>query len=274
MAMCNHRPGASDEMARSKAKPKPPPDGAAIIQMILEKSEPRPSISDDDTTKTKYAVKFAEHAAVQIAADLRPRLNDIEATTKRSAQSEKKKQQLDINFSTPALGLALGVSLKSVHIGDKANGRYTHNVKRNLEELRIEAFGYHKRQPYAVMVAVLFLPFASCSDGKRNNASSFGSWVQRLRQYAERHDHDGDYDAFEKIYIALYEPDGTDLKFFDVAEAPPKNKRPANLLSYAEFLEATYRAYLKRNHSDFKWADAGDEPLDPTDDEDDDDANS
>ena len=65
---------------------------------------------------------------------------------------------MDINFSTPELWLALGISLKSVHLRDiKGAERYTHNMKRNEEELRIEASGYHKRQPYAVMIAVLFL---------------------------------------------------------------------------------------------------------------------
>jgi hypothetical protein len=265
--------GSGKSMAKSKAKviSKAPIDGAAFIRDVLKKAQPRPDITADDTSKIQYAVRFADHAAERMADDLRPRLKNIEATTKRSAQSERKKQQLDINFSTPALGLALGISLKSVHIGDKANGRYTHNVKRNLEELRIEAFGFHKRQPYAVMVAVLFLPFDSCADGKKNNASSFGSWVQRLRPYAERRDHDGDYDVFEKVYIALYETDGSDLSFFDVANPPPKNKRPSGLLSYAEFLDATYHAYLKRNHAEFKWADEeGEAPLDPTEEAEDD----
>jgi hypothetical protein len=59
-------------------------------------------------------------------------------------------------------------------------------LKRNEEELRIEASGYHKRQPYAVMAGILFLPFDACEDGKKNNPSSFGSWVRHLRPYAGR----------------------------------------------------------------------------------------
>jgi hypothetical protein len=147
-------------------------------------------------------------------------------------------------------------------------------MKRNEEELRIEASGYHKRQPYAVMIAVLFLPFDSCTDG-RAESSSFGSWVRKLRPYAGRIEPEDDIDRFEKIYIALYEPDGSDLRFFDVQCAPPKNGRPPNaaepvdfdthtqgLLSYADFLGAAYHTYLSRNQAEFVWADGEEDPLD------------
>ena len=151
--------------------------------------EPRPSRSDPVGAKNQYAVRFADHMATQIASDLFERLEDISATTKRTAASARGKKQLDINFSTPRLGLALGISLKSVHLRDvKGSERYTHNMKRNEEELRIEASGYHKRQPYAVMVAVLFLPFDAADDGKKDNPSSFGSWVRHLRPYSGRED--------------------------------------------------------------------------------------
>jgi hypothetical protein len=135
-------------------------------------------------------------------------------------------------------------------------------MKRNEEELRIEASGYHKRQPYAVMVAVLFLPLDSADDGKKDNPSSFGSWVRHLRPYTGREDPEDEIDKFEKIYIGLYEPDGSDLRFFDVQEAPPKNGRPAQTLSYRQFLGEVYHEYLRRNQAEFKWAEGDEEPLD------------
>lgn len=189
-------------------------------------------------------------------------------------------KQLDVNFSTPEMGLALGISLKSVHIRDVGEPhRYTHNMKRNEEELRIEASGYHKRQPYAVMIGALFLPFDCCTDGKVES-SSFGSWVRKLRPYAGRLEPEDDIDKFEKIYLGLYEPDGSDLRFFDVESDPPRNSRPpindepldfdgriTRLLTYSEFLDAVYHAYLARNHAEFKWADGEEEPLDLAEDE-------
>lgn len=241
--------------------------GLDVIVDVLEAAGKRPSQASPVGDKTIYAVRFADRMATRMAEDLFERLENISATTKRSAGSARGAKQLDINFSTPRLGLALGISLKSVHVRDvKGAQRYTHNMKRNEEELRIEASGYHKRQPYAVMIAVLFLPFDCSEDGKKNNPSSFGSWVRHLRPYAGRNDHEGDIDKFEKIYIGLYEPDGSALQFFDIEAAPPKNGRPSTTVSYRQFLSEVYHAYLERNEAEFQWADGADEPL-PMDDE-------
>ncbi len=229
--------------------------GLSVISEVVEAAKPRPSRSDSIATKNQYAVRFADQMADRMAQDLIGRFEDITATTKRTARSVRGTKQLDINFSTPELGLALGISLKSVHLRDiKGAERYTHNMKRNEEELRIEASGYHKRQPYAVMIAVLFLPFDSTADGKRLNPSSFGSWVRHLRPYAGRQSPEDDIDKFEKIFVALYEPAGTDFMFFDVEHAPPRNRRPSLLLNYKEFLIEIYHIYQTRNEVKFRWA--------------------
>ena len=240
-------------------------NGKAVISEVLKTAGLRPTAADEVAKKTQYAVRFADHMAQCLAADLAPKFRDIAASTKREAGSLRGKKQLDVNFSTPQLGLALGISLKSVHVRDVGGAeRYTHNMKRNEEELRIEAAGYHKRQPYAVMIGVLFLPLDSCDDGKKDNPSSFGSWVRHLRPYAGRLQPDDDPDKFEKIYIALYDAKGADLFFFDVDWDPPKNGRPKLVRSYIDFLDDLYLAYLKRNGTEFVWAEGDEEPLDVT----------
>jgi len=251
------------------------PSGSSVLSQALQAAGRRPSDTAKPAEKNQYAVKFAERMAHLIADDLHPRLKGIQATTKRSAGSVTGTKQLDINFSTPELGLQLGISLKSVHIRESSGGqRYTHNMKRNEEELRIEAAGYHKRQPYAVMIGVLFLPFDSCTDGKKKNSSSFGSWVRHLRPYTGRSTAHDELDRLERIYVALYETDGSNLTFFDVETDPPKNARPTSvgdllaqdgrprrLMKYDEFLTQAYHAYLKRNNADFRWADGSEDPL-------------
>ena len=248
------------------------PDGVSVIREVLDATVPRPSPTDHQSKKNAYAIRFADQMAERFANDLAPLMTGITASSKRSAASVRTRKQLDVNFSTPALGLALGISLKSVHIREASGAkRYTHNLKRNEEELRIEASGYHKRQPYAVMIAVLFLPYDSCHDGKKDNPSSFGSWVRHLRPYSGRSSPHDDDDLFEKIYIGLYEPDGTALDFFDVDRDPPKNGKPkrnasssgqsARLLNYGEFLESLHHAYLRRNSAEFKWDDGTEDLL-------------
>src|SRR5262245_43855863 len=106
-------------MAKAKNTGTPQaPDGAHVIAAVLKASHPRPRRDDEVGEKNKYAVRFAEDMADRIAQNLSPRLKGITATTKRSARSVRGKKQLDINFSTPEVGLALGISLKSVHLRD------------------------------------------------------------------------------------------------------------------------------------------------------------
>jgi hypothetical protein len=251
-------------------------EGRAVIGEVLEASVPRPHAGESSKAKILYAVRFADKMAEVLARDLAPKMKGIRATTKREASSTGGRKQIDVNFSTPHLGLALGVSLKSVHIREATGAqRYTHNMKRNEEELRIEASGYHRRQPYAVIIGVLFLPYDSCEDARLEmTSSSFGSWVRKLRPYSGRSGPIDDADRFEKLFIGLYAPDGSDLRFFDVDTDPPKNGRPptdgelfkANrarrLLTYREFLDSAYHQYLHRNHAEFHWADGSEEPLD------------
>jgi len=258
----------------TKKLQKSTPDGKALIAEAISAAAPRPALSDGQSEKNQYAVRFADRVADLFARDLRKGLPGVEASAKRNAGAVGRQAQLDVNFSTPQYGLAVGISLKSVHLRDKGSPhRYTHNIKRNAEELRIEASSYHTRQPYAVMIGVIFLPFDSCDDAK-NGASSFGSWVRGLRPYSGRRAPRDEADLFEKLYIALYEPDGTDLRFFDVESDPPKagrptaegellagDQRPRRSMTYSEFLEAVYHAYLKRNAAEFKWADGEESPL-------------
>jgi hypothetical protein len=242
--------------------PSPLPDGATVIAQVLEAAKPRPQRIDKVHEKNQYAIRFANQMAILIAEHLEGRFRGITATAKRAAGAVTGKKQLDINYSTLDHGLELGISLKSVHIRDVGGaGRYTHNMKRNEEELRIEAYGYHKRQPYAVMIGALLLPFDSCDDGKKK-PSSFGSWVKKLRPYAGRSEPTDEFDRFEKIYIGLYEPDGSDLRFFDVQDDPPKQGRPLKMHTYAKFLDEVFHAYRRRSRTDFKWADGDEEPID------------
>jgi hypothetical protein len=272
---------------RGTAKKRRPRSGADVIARVLEAAAPRPTIEDKQGDKIKYAVRFADAMAAEMAADLHPFFPDVSATTKRDAGAASGKKQLDVNFSTPSSGLALGVSLKSVHLRDVGSGhKYGHNKKRNTEELLVEVTGYHRRQPYAVLVGVLFLPFDSCTDGRKGNPSSFGSWVRHLRPHVGRVEPEDDIGLFEKLYIALYEPDGSDLRFFDVETDPPKNSkpratgplfgddpedwRPLRSISYDEFLGAMHGEYRKRNPVTFKWADGEEEilPLDEVEEQD------
>ena len=234
---------------------------------VLEGSAPRPP--DSVTTpeerhklpedKRTYATRFADKMAICIANGLREQFpgvlpDELGEGVESPAQSVRGPKKLDVNYSTPQLGLGFGISLKSVHFREKEKRGYIHNRKRNDEELRTEASGYHQRQPYAVMIAVVFLPDGACEDASARHPSSFGEWVKYLRPLAQRHAAHDDIARYERVFVGLYDRDGTKMEFFDVEMAPPKSGRPKNLLTYREFLDEIEKTYLRRNSAEFEWA--------------------
>ncbi len=92
-----------------------------------------------------------------------------------------------MNYSTTDLGLGLGVSIKTINFRDGKSGRYTKNFTRVDNELRAEAIDYHVRQPFAVLVGLVFLPYDACEDG-RTTHSSFGGAVRVFHYRANRTD--------------------------------------------------------------------------------------
>jgi hypothetical protein len=214
-----------------------------------------------DRGKGRYATHFANKMAILVANELRPRFPEIKPDpsgkgVESPSQALHGLKKLDVNYSTLQAGLGLGVSLKSVHVRDKnPKQRFTHNMKRNDEEWRAEAAGYHQRQPYAVLVAVLCLPFEACEDGEEGRASSFGTWVKYLWPLADRDDPQGDFDRFERVFVGLYDPETAELGFFDVKTPPPRHGRPPSLLSFEGFVAELVETYQRRNKLDFQWDD-------------------
>jgi hypothetical protein len=152
------------------------------------------------------------------------------------------------------------VSLKSVHQGEQAGGnaRFTHNLKRNDEELRVEATALHLRQPYAVLVATMILPFEACDDGWRKGSrgpptSSFARWVEKFWTLKGRIEPEDPVNQFELVFIALYSRDGSELGFYQVGGTVPcpRQGRPSSLLSFEEFVHRIRDAYYRRNSRDF-----------------------
>jgi hypothetical protein len=227
---------------------------------VLELAGERPDATSAGRQKTAYAMRFANAMAVLIANSFRPRFPGIKPDptgkgVESASQALHGLKKLDVNYSTSLAGLSLGISLKSVHVRDKnPQHRFHHNRKRNDEELRVEAAGYHQRQPYSVLVAVLVLPIEACDDGEGSRPSSFGMWVEYLWPLAEREDPHAAFDRFERVFVCLYGLDGR-LELFDVRTPPPRQGRPRDTLSLDELVETVIETYEARNQLDFRWDD-------------------
>lgn len=231
---------------------------------VLEAAAPRPESGKESGP---YATRFANKMAIFVANGFRGRFPGVKPDASGKGVESKSRavrglKKLDVNYSTQQAGLLLGVSLKSVHFSENVRYRFHHNCKRNDEELRVEATGYHQRQPYAVLAAILVLPFAACEDAD-SRPSSFGRWVQYLWPLAGRDDPQGDLDRFEHVFVALYDPDPTrdEVTFFDVTTPPPKAGRPAKTLSLEDVVATIAETFAKRNSMDFVWETGERDPL-------------
>jgi hypothetical protein len=260
-------------MAKKAARQKS--GGITTIREALEAAEPRPRVQDRAPEKKNYAERFSRSLATCFANALRgafPGILPTEAGEKQESRARTAKglKKLDVNYSTPELGLALGVSIKTINFRDysektKKVRRYSKNYGRNDNELRAEATDYHQRQPYAVLVAIIFLPVDSCDDagtggGQEKGISSFGACVRFFRPRAGRKTPKDDVDLFERVFIALYEPEGDDkgdTLFFDVMNKPPRARRPRadEVLTFEQLIEQIRLTYDLRNDPPFEWAD-------------------
>lgn len=266
--------GAMAKKAPSKTSRLTPPAGNAMIRTVLEQTRPEVAAAEAQakakakaqgkTSKfkpdLKFAMVFAKHMSAAIADALRPRYPEIKSGENPS-RSVRGMKRVDINYSTPEAGLGFALSFKSVHFGEREGGdvRFIHNMKRNDEELRVEATSHHLRQPYAVMAAVLFLPFESCEDMEK---SSFASWVEYLWPLKGRDEPEDPPDRFELVFIGLYERDGSRLGFFEVGGGVPcpRKGRPKRLLEVGDFLQRIVETYNRRNGLDFHFE--GENPSD------------
>lgn len=231
------------------------------------KALPRPEPSAKAAAKKNYAERLSRAIASCLANELRPSfpgiLPDKDGKRQESkAPTAKGYKKLDVNYSTVELGLALGVSVKTLNFPDAVNRRFTKNFTRVDNELRAEAMDYHVRQPFSVLVGILFLPVDSCDDAGRGSRvergiSSLGRAVQVFRQRANRSDPGDLPDLFERFFIGLYDVDTGQTRFIDVMNRPPRSRRPTQdeSLGLAGLVTQIVRTYSDRNNPAFEWAD-------------------
>lgn len=236
------------------------------ISAALEKADQAAVGKTDQAKKKNFAERLSRELAQLFADMLRRDFPGITPTEngeqhERRTRTARGVKKLDVNFSTPDLGLGLGLSIKTINAVDERSQRFTKNFTRIDNELRAEAKDYHERQPFAVMIAVIFLPSAACSDGNDATASSFGCAVQIFKHRAGRTHARDEEDLFERIFVACYEETGVNRGrtwFFDTSKAPPRTGMPlvASRLTAEQLIAEILAAYRGRNDPPEVWADA------------------
>jgi hypothetical protein len=262
------------------AKPATVPAVSYPLRQLLDDFEPKPDVSADREDKHLYAMALSRGLAVFMARALRSSFPNVLPTEddfghESLTGSAEGKKRLDVKVWDETLGLLLLVSLKTYSFQDwsgktKKAGRYTKNIQRNGKELKDEADVIHRRQPYSVIVAIMFLPDTACLDGNPDSTSdvhgpsSFASIVRRLRVRTGRALNPDEkrfdrYDLTERLYVGLYRYDGPDrgaLRFFDVMHDPPRTGIPpaSATLSLDQLTSEIEKLVDERNSTGIEWA--------------------
>jgi hypothetical protein len=237
----------------------------------LAASGPRPDAFASRTDKKNYSERLSNKIAVLVANRLRatrqlkgeilPHPSGRGRETKVPSGAFNKPKKTDVNFSTLS-GLELLVSIKTLgfrDIKDGRLGRYTKNMVRNDHELRAEAMEFHERYPYAVLVALFFIPRDACDDGGADK-SSFAHAVMTFRARAGRTRPDQPAQMFERFLIGLYDWDGPDagrVEFFDVLDTPRRRGAPSKLVGLDEVVKQIVALYGERNRLYIAFEDDG-----------------
>jgi hypothetical protein len=221
-----------------------------------------PAFGDNRGDKKNYAQNLSSELAMMIADCLRPYYTKARLTPREngtglefSIGAKLDSKKTDVGVWDDAAGLILGVSIKTYSFRDYHGptgkkpahlGRYQRNVKRNDMELRDEADVLHRRQPYAVLFALFFMPRDACWDGVTGH-SSFAHAVFTFRKRAGRGSADAARsDLFEKVYVGLFTDDGG-VEFFDVESAPPHNQPPTNTITLVRLVDIMRGEVIVRN---------------------------
>lgn len=241
----------------------------------LEAARPRPAATATAAEKKNYAERLSR-ALAELMADALRLKKTFKGVTPVSGKGHEKltsaaegKKKLDVRLVNDELGLVFSLSIKTYSFQDyspTANkfGRYQKNILRNDHELRSEADVIHRRQPYAVMAAVMFMHQGATTDGDKKH-SSFAHATFTLRKRAGRAaPHDPRPDRFEKVYIGLFDPDSGsgEVAFFDVENPPPRNGMPRVTLTLRDLVDELDALVRVRNENSFVYDDGYSEEVD------------
>lgn len=221
-------------------------------------------LAQSQSEKKNYAERLSRELAQLFANSLRADFPGIYPDVagkghESRARTSKGFKKLDVNYSTPELGLGLGVSIKTLNFADAKSARFTKNFTRIDNELRAEAKDYHHRQPWSVLVAVIFLPAEAALDGRKTGdaPSSFGQAVKIFRGRGGRTNPRNEEELFEKVYLGLYSLDQENfgsVKFVDTDTAPPRHGPPTRgVMNLPGLLDAIKSTYDARNAPHFEW---------------------
>ncbi len=113
------------------------------------------------------------------------------------------------------------MSVKTISFKDGNTKNYQKNLTNRRGDMLMEAVTLHRRFPYAVLVALLFLDKGARDDGTEKRKSTFENAFPRLRLFTGRSDPAGRDEQFERFYVLLVDanPFKPNLECYHVSDS-------------------------------------------------------
>lgn len=182
----------------------------------------KPSDKASAPTKKNWNQQLSDNLALAIAAELR----DLGMDTALPAEpgqvglsgAERRlsggigAKKVDVSWATEESGLIFAISVKTIMFRDSKTKNYQKNLTNRRGDMLIESVTLHRRFPYAVLGAFLFLDIGAETDDfnddgtKKKRKSTFKNAFPRLRLFTGRNDPAGREEQFEKFYVLLLDP--------------------------------------------------------------------
>ncbi len=218
-------------------------------------AKPADNVSASD--KKRYSELMSNAVAVALAEELRqrgmkgtrpapPGTLGLSGAERRLAGGLGAKK-VDVSWTTEESGLILALSVKTINFRDSQSGSFQKNLTNRRADLLMEATTLHRRFPYAVIGAFLFLDHHSEKDGTVRRRSTFENAFPRLRLFSGRQDPAGRDEQFERLFIVLVDanPFGSTIRCFDAAG----DGSPVDL---AEALDQLVEMVIERNFDSYE----------------------
>ncbi len=191
-------------------------DVARIDDLLIEAIKAAGTKPDDTASqpdKKAYSERLSNTVARAIAEELRqrgmagarpgpPGEVGVSGAERRLAGGIGAKK-VDVSWATEESGLLLACSVKTIMFRDTRSNAYQKNLINRRGDLLIESTTLHRRFPYAVVAAFLFLDIGAASDDTARRRSTFENAFPRLRLFTRRGDPAGRDEQFERLYLLL-----------------------------------------------------------------------
>lgn len=147
-------------------------------------------------------------------------------------------KKVDVSWATEESGLLLGISVKTISFRDMSTRNFQKNLTNRRSDLLTEAVTLHRRFPYGVLAAFLFLDKDAEHDGTTKRRSTFANAFPRLRLFTGRRDPSSRDEQFERLYLLLVDANRfrPTLRCFHVADPNPADPTEVPLDEALDYL--------------------------------------